>query len=254
MSQILHVLVLDFGANWVDQLPLVEFAMNSAINGSTSHAPFKLNYGWLPQMIRGVDFSSSRDGIRHFIKNINDVLDKTFDELLTQRTRQAVEANKHRREGQTFKEGDWVLLSSKNINLRPGQSRKLFPKSLGPYKVIQAQPDTSNYKIELPPDLKVHQIHNIFHESVLHPYIENDVLKFPKCETHIHLDIGNNPDYKWVVSNIEDHWWSPSLMFLVHWELGDATWEPLDVVEELEALDQYLELEGVDSPLRLHQN
>ena len=137
---------------------------------------------------------------------------------------------------------------SKNINLRLGQSQKLFPKSLGPYKVIQAQPDTSNYKIELPPDLKVHQIHNIFHESVLHPYIENDVLKFPKCETHIHLDIGNNPDYKWVVSNIEDHWWSPSLMFLVCWELGNATWEPLDVVEELEALNWYLELEGVIAP------
>ena len=96
MSQILCMLVLDFGANWVDQLLLVEFAMNSAINGSTSHAPFELNYGWLLWMIRGVDFSSSRDGVRHFIKNINDVLNKTLNKLLTQHTRQAVEANKHR--------------------------------------------------------------------------------------------------------------------------------------------------------------
>ena len=113
MLQILHALVLDFGANWVDQLLLMEFAMNSTINRSTGHAPFELNYGWLPRMIRGVDFSSSRDGVRHFVKNINDVLDKTFDKLLTQRTRQAVEANKHRPEGQTFKEGDWVLLVGK---------------------------------------------------------------------------------------------------------------------------------------------
>ena len=38
-------------------------------------------------------------------------------------------------------------------------------------------------------------------------------------------------------------------MFKVRWELGDATWEPLDVVEDLEALDHYLELEGVTSRL-----
>ena len=43
-------------------------------------------------------------------------------------------------------------------------------------------------------------------------------------------------------------------MFLVRWELGDSTWEPLEVVAELEALDRYLELEGVSDPLKLHRN
>ena len=175
MSQILRALILDYGANWVDQVPLIEFAMNSAVHGSTGHAPFELNYGWMPRMIRGVDFGSSRDGVKRFVENINNVLDKTFDKLLTQRTRQAVESNKHRREGQAFKEGDWVLLSSKNINLRKGQSRKLFPKSLGPYKIIQAHPEVSTYKVKLPPDLKARRIHDVFHENVLRPYVENDV-------------------------------------------------------------------------------
>jgi len=205
-------------------------------------------------MIRGVDFSSSRDGVKRFVENINDVLDKTFDKLLTQRTRQAVESNKHRREGQTFKEGDWILLSSKNINLRKGQSRKLFPKSLGPYKIVRAHLETSTYKIELPPDLKARRIHDIFHESVLRPYVENDAEKFPKRETRVQLDIGNDLDEEWVVDAIEDHRWSPNLMFLVRWELGDASWEPLEVVEELEALDRYLELEGVEDPLKLRRN
>ena len=254
MSQILRALILDYGANWVDQVPLIEFAMNSAVQESTGHAPFELNYGWMPRMIRGVDFSSSRDGVKHFVENINDVLDKTFDKLLTQRTRQAVESNKHRREGQTFKEGDWILLSSKNINLRKGQSRKLFPKSLGPYQIVRAHPETSTYKIELPPDLKARRIHDVFHESVLRPYVENDAEKFPKRETRVQLDIGNDPDEEWVVDAIEDHRWSPNLMFLVRWELGDASWEPLEVVEELEALDRYLELEGVEDPLKLRRN
>ena len=42
-------------------------------------------------------------------------------------------------------------------------------------------------------------------------------------------------------------------MFKVRWELGDATWEPLDVVEDLEALDHYLELEGVTRLVDLHR-
>ena len=70
----------------------------------------------------------------------------------------------------------------------------------------------------------------------------------------VHLDIGNDPDEEYVVDVIEDHRWSPSLMFLVRWELGDSTWEPLEVVAELEALDRYLELEGVSDPLKLRRN
>jgi hypothetical protein len=42
-------------------------------------------------------------------------------------------------------------------------------------------------------------------------------------------------------------------MFKVHWELGDLTWEPLDVVEDLKALDDYLELEGIQEPSDLQR-
>ena len=151
-----------------------------------------------------------------------------------------IESNKNRREGQAFKQGELVLLLSKNINLHKGQSHKLFPKSLRPYKVLWANPHTSSYKIKLPPDLREQHIHNVFHESVLRPYVVNDDDRFPKCETCINVDIGADPDEEWVVRSIEDHRWSPDLKFLVRWELGDASWEPLKVVDELEALDHYL--------------
>ena len=42
-------------------------------------------------------------------------------------------------------------------------------------------------------------------------------------------------------------------MFKVCWELGDATWEPLNVVRDLVALDQYLELKGVTRPFDLQR-
>jgi hypothetical protein len=88
---------------------------------------------------------------------------------------------------------------------------------------------------------------------VLKSYVENDIKRFLKCETRVQYDIGNNPDQEWAVHSIEDHKWSPGLTFRVRWELGDATWELLNAVKDLEALDQYLELEGVTRPSDLRR-
>ena len=101
--------------------------------------------------------------------------------------------------------------------------------------------------------IRARHIHNMFHESVLHPYVVNDDTRFPKRETCVNVNIGTDPEEEWVICSIEDHHWSPGLKFLVHWELGDTSWEPLKVVNELEALDHYLELEGVDSPYKLRR-
>jgi hypothetical protein len=181
------------------------------------------------------------------------VLDKTFDKLVTQRTHHAVKANRHRREGQQFNVGDSVFLSTENLSLPKGRARKLVPKYLGPYKVLAANHSTSTYKIELPPDLKARRIHDVFHEKVLKSHNENDAKQFPKCETRVQYDVGNDPDQEWVIHSIEDHKWSPGLTFKVRWELGDSTWEPLEVVKELEGLDHYLKLEGVTRPSDLRR-
>jgi hypothetical protein len=181
------------------------------------------------------------------------MLNKTFDRLLTQRTRQATKANHHRRDGQDFKEGDLVLLSTENINMPKGCARKLCPKFIGPYKVLKADPKSSTYKLELLPDLRTRRIHDTFHEKLLKPYVLNNDNKFPKRETRVPYDIGDDPEWEWVVESIEDHKWSPRLLFKVRWAFGDETWEPLHVIDELEALDRYLELEGVSKPSDLRR-
>jgi hypothetical protein len=134
-----------------------------------------------------------------------------------------------------------------------GRARKLCPKFIGPYKVLKADPKSSTYKLELSPDLQMRRIHDTFHEKLLKPYVLNDDNKFPKRETCVPYDIGDNPEWEWVVESIEDHKWSPHLLFKVHWAFGDETWEPLHVVDELEALDRYLELEGVSKPSDLRR-
>jgi hypothetical protein len=231
----------------------MEFAMNSAVSESTGHAPFEANYGWMPRLMQGMSIDSPREGVKQFVENMKEILDKTFDKLVAQRTRQAIKANQHRREGQDFKVGDFVLLSTKNLSLPKGRAHKLCPKYIGPYKVLEADRGRSTYKLDLPPDLKARRVHNVFHEKLLKPFVKNDDSKFPKRENRVSYDIGDDPEQEWVVHSIVDHRWSPNLMFRVRWELGDSTWEPLEVVEELEALDRYLELEGVSTPSSLRQ-
>ena len=42
--------------------------------------------------------------------------------------------------------------------------------------------------------------------------------------------------------------------FQVKWTAGDVTWELLSSCKELEALDNYLELQGVETPQDLSQH
>ena len=154
MSQAMHMLVDNYQSNWLDQLLLIEFTMNSAISKSTSYAPFELNYRWIPKLIGGLNFESPRVGVKQFVENIRNLLDKTFDKLVTQCMHHAIKANRHHREGQKFQVGDLVLLLTENLSLPKGRAHKLILKYLGPYKVLVANHSSSTYKIELPPDLK----------------------------------------------------------------------------------------------------
>jgi hypothetical protein len=161
MSQVLRSVIDDCQSNWVKQLPLVEFVMNSTSSKAMGFAPFEVNYGWMPRIICGVDFNMPRPVVKQFVQDIANMLDKTFDRLLTQRTRQATKANRHRRDGQDFKEGDLVLPSMENINMPKGHACKLCPKFIGPYKVLKADSKSSTYKLELSPDLRTRRIHDV---------------------------------------------------------------------------------------------
>jgi hypothetical protein len=69
-----------------------------------------------------------------------------------------------------FNVGDRVWLQAKQINIHQ-QSSKLGPKQLGPFEVIEVRSDV-DYKLALPPALKVH---DVFHVDCLSPYKGNKV-------------------------------------------------------------------------------
>jgi hypothetical protein len=66
-------------------------------------------------------------------------------------------------------------------------------------------------------------------------------------EVQIYYDFGKAEEHKWLVDEILTHKWEGNKVeFLVQWNLGDTTWESYTQCKELEALDRYLELQGLE--------
>jgi hypothetical protein len=59
-------------------------------------------------------------------------------------------------------------------------------------------------------------------------------------------NFGVPDDQEWLVDEIIAHKWDKNkLTFQVQWNMGDTTWEPEKACHELQALDEYLQLQGV---------
>ena len=118
-----------------------------------------------------------------------------------------------------------------------------MPKFIGPYKILKAMNESSNVTLELPQEFKDRKINPTFHTSLVQPYIKNNDILFPKWDTKVFYDFGNDKDQEWLIKVILAHkWTNNNLELQVKWTLGDVTWELLSSCKDLEALDVYLEL------------
>ncbi len=66
---------------------------------------------------------------------------------------QAHHMNRHWWPGEIYSPGDLVYLLTKNLALPKSQARKLLPKYLGPYKVVEVHTGASTVNLELLPEL-----------------------------------------------------------------------------------------------------
>jgi hypothetical protein len=249
VGQILRTMVRPDQWDWLFKIPLAEFAINSNISSTTGFAPFELNYGFLPTLVGGIKpQDTAHPGVRQFVDQATNNLQMAHDAIIESRIVQTIQANKHRRSVEPYAIGDKVYLSTENLNLPKGRARKLMPKYIGPYKIIALKPEVSRYTLELPLELKKRRIVPTFHESKITPFYKNDDRAFPKRDAQIYYDFGDAEDNEWLVDAILTHRWvGNKVEFLVQWNLGDTTWESYMECKELEALDRYLELQGIAS-------
>ena len=149
-------------------MDLTEFTINASIAETTRFAPFKLNGGYIPFMMKEI-WSDGRisKGIRLFAEMALQNLADAHDVIIEPCVFQTKCTNACWAEEPRIVEGSLVYLSTKNLNLSKGRARKLCPKFIGLWDVLKMWPETSMYELELPTALRKHHIHPIFHISLL---------------------------------------------------------------------------------------
>lgn len=254
VGQIFRSIVRDDQRDWIDRVDMTEFAINASISETTKYAPFELNGGYMPSMLREIRPDGAIPaGVRDFAERALVNLAEAHDSIIEARVFQSYYSNLRRRQEPKIATGDLVYLSTKNLNLPKGRARKLCPKFVGPYRVLSAIPDTSNYTLELPAALQSRRIHPKFHVSLLKPYHASSDMLFPDRTQPGPYDFGTPPNQEWFVDDLIGHRWTEDnkLEFEVRWSLGDTTWEPYEGCKKLAALDRYLEVQGVKRPTSL---
>ena len=175
IGQVLQAIVCNDQKNWRQQCPLSEFALNSNISSTTGYAPFKLNCGFMPQLGQPLSMNTNFAGIQQFVQQARWNLMIAHDAIIESCIVQLHHTNHQCASGVKYSPRDLVYLSTKNLTLSKGRAKKLQPKYIGPYKVVEAHTVASTIKLELPPELTARWVHPTFHVSLVQAHVPNNV-------------------------------------------------------------------------------
>ena len=114
-------------------------------------------------------------------------------------------SNKCRKPGIEYQINDLVYLLTKNLALLKHRAQKPMPKFIGPSKILKTMNNSSNITLELPQEFKDRKINPMFHTNLVSPYIKNNNILFPKRDTKVYYNFGNDEDQEWLVEEILAH-------------------------------------------------
>jgi hypothetical protein len=110
VSQILRSVVNADQKDWVKRCPMMEFAINSAVSATMEHAPFEINYGWIPTMISTPKWDDiPLQGVRQYAEHALATIDAVHNTIITSHVIHTHQANWHRRPEPTLKVGDFDI-------------------------------------------------------------------------------------------------------------------------------------------------
>jgi hypothetical protein len=174
MQEVLRHYVNPTQDDWDVWLPCVEFAINNAVHSGSKETPFFLNYGVHPSTPLSLQSPAQRaarsqlPAALKFTADMHAALDRAKRCLQAAQDRMRAHADKRRTELQ-LQVGAVVWLDSKNIAVKHTGSRKLLPRRLGPFTVVQCINPVA-YKLALPATMS--KVHPVFHVSLLTPYTD----------------------------------------------------------------------------------
>jgi hypothetical protein len=256
VNQILRYHVDRSQTGWVKALPHVRFMIMNTVNKSTGYSPFQIRMGRspriLPPLVPDIARTESKttEGFRavELFQQLEENVMDAQDALLAAKINQAYYANDRRAPEVEYKKGDMVLMSTENRRRTykskgDGRVAKFMPRFDGPYEIVEGHPETSTYTLKLPfSDVK----QDGFHGRLLRPWRPNNPDLFPDRqlpEPGPTLNEQGEPEWE-VEEIIERRRRGKGFQYLVRYRgygPEDDRWLPGSEVEELEAMDRWLE-------------
>ena len=174
IGNLLRTTLATMDQEWDRLLPHLEFHFNNLYNQSTGFTPFFLNYGYHPISPTNMITAAYRFHAEFptILKDMNKAYRIAEKNLSKAQERQQFYADQHR-QALLLKEGDQVMLKSEDYqSLLMGNTKKLYPRFLGPYRVLKKINDNA-YQIDIPDWWKRSKVINV---SKLKPYREAEDL------------------------------------------------------------------------------
>jgi transposase InsO family protein len=168
LEQYLRCFIDDEQLLWPKLLLTAEFCCNNATNATIKLAPFEALYGYSPDFHIRLEDESTPEGVpaaSSRVKKLQLLREKLAENWQRATESQAKYYNAHHKPME-FKQKDLLLLSTKNLKLKL-PSRKLTPRYIGPFRVLQRVGNQA-YRLALPEQYS--RIHNVFHVSLLEPW------------------------------------------------------------------------------------
>ena len=156
--------------SWVDQLALLEYALNNSVSASTGFTPFYLAYGFNPRSFNE-EYLVSDTETPDLLKTVHKSITKAREAMTAAQETQRKFYDRKRRTATSPLMGSLVMLSAAGISW-PASSEvpaSTLPTFLGPFTVLSVDADLQNVRLDLPTTMKIYPV---FHISLVKPYYE----------------------------------------------------------------------------------
>lgn len=169
VEQVLRSYVGGRQDDWDAVLAQCEFAINNSVHSGTEFAPFEVVFGRAPQL--PLDLACQKLGdnkveqVDVMLRDRLAVQREVAQNLQKSQAAMVRQANKHRRD-MVFEVGQLVWLKTDHLQLQSLPTKKLSPKWVGPFTVLQVV-SPSAYKLDIPASWRRHPVFNI---SQLKPF------------------------------------------------------------------------------------
>jgi len=230
---------------------MAEFAYNKKIHIATKTLPFKVNYGQDPRM----GFEGRRKGkyeaVGKFVEKMKKIQEKAKAALGKAQEEMKKFTNKRRGEGEEYRVGDLVLLSTKDLKwqMKGKRSEKLMEHFVGPYKV-KGIVSSNGIELELPKSIKIHLVVNASRVQLYKPQVEGQKRTPPKP-----VIIEGEKEFK-VEKILNKRMVRGKEKFLVRWKgymAEEDTWENKENLENAKELVEEFEREYGEEVKELRQ-